>query len=147
MSVVPDTEKMLLKATSSWEVDPCKVVEGPFMLKHNGLYYLMYSGSDYGSKKYAVGYAISESPLGDFDRYEANPILSYTHELIGPGHHSVTTSPDDSEMIIVYHVHNNLVNVWPRYTCIDRIRFAPTESGVDRMEVWGPTHVPQEYPH
>lgn len=146
VTVKPGTEKLILKAEASWEKKEGEVAEGPFVLKHNGLYYLTYSGCGYTSKYYAVGYAISESPLEGYERYDASPILSYTSKISGPGHHSFTTSPDGSELIIVYHAHKSITEVHPRTICIDRARFAPTESGVDRLEILGPTHTSQEYP-
>ncbi len=144
VSVKPDTTKLLLKPDEPWETT---VTEGPFILKHNGLYYLTYSGDGFTSDNYAVGYATSESPLGDFERYDANPVLSKTSKFHGPGHHCFTTSPDGSELIIVYHVHHSLTEFDPRTICIDRARFAPTESGIDRIEVYGPTHTSQPYPN
>ena len=48
--------------------------------------------------------------------------------------------------MIVYHVHASTTEVHPRKVCIDRARFAPTESGVDRLEIWGPTHTAQDAP-
>lgn len=141
-----ETEKLIIRPESAWEKTDGAVTEGPFVLKHNGKYYLTYSGNGYTSKYYAVGYAVSDSPLGDYERYDCNPILSYTSKLYGPGHHSFTTSPDGSELIIVYHVHASTTEVHPRKICIDRARFAPTESGVDRLEIFGPTHTAQEYP-
>lgn len=144
-SVKPGTEVQIMKPADQWEKAWGSVTEGPFVLKHNGLYYLTYSGSGYDGKEYAVGYATSHNPLGPYRRYEANPILSYTSKLYGPGHHSFTTSPDGSELIMVYHVHASTTEVHPRKICIDRARFAPTD-GDDRLEVWGPSHTVQEYP-
>ncbi len=111
------------------------VAEGPEMLKHNGKYYLTYSASGYTDPKYAVHYATSSSPLGPFTKYSKNPIFitddpnqrdpSGAH-LYGTAHHCFTTSPDDNEMIIVYHAHrsatdpNNYGNtVEERRICID----------------------------
>lgn len=146
VTVREGTEVQLLKPEKAWEKIDGSVTEGPFILKHNGLYYLTYSGTGYTSPDYAIGYATSDSPLGTYTRYDANPILSRTEKLYGPGHHSFTTSPDGSELFIVYHVHNSTTEVHPRKICIDRARFAPTESGVDRLEIFGPTHTSQEYP-
>ena len=142
-----NTEKLIIKPESAWERVEGAVTEGPFILKHNGKYYLTYSGTGYTSQQYAVGYAVSDSPLEGFERYEGNPVLSYTSKLYGPGHHSFTTSPDGSELIIVYHVHASSTEIHPRKICIDRARFAPTESGVDRLEIYGPTHTSQQYPN
>lgn len=146
VTVKPETEVQVLSPTDAWEQVSGRVTEGPFVLKHNGKYYLTYSGNGYDAKEYAVGYAVSDSPLGPYTKYKANPILSYTSKLYGPGHHSFTVSPDGSELIIVYHTHASTTAVHPRTICIDRARFAPTESGVDRLEIFGPTHTAQEYP-
>lgn len=90
------------------------VAEGPEMLKYNGKYYLTYSASGYTDPKYAVHYAVSDSPTGPFVKYENNPIFvtddrertdTDNPHLYGTAHHSFTTSPDGSELIIVYHAH------------------------------------------
>lgn len=142
----PETEKLIIKPRESWEKVDGGVTEGPYILKHNGIYYLTYSGTGYTSQQYAVGYATSDSPLGEYTRYEGNPVLSYTSKLYGVGHHSFTTSPDGSELFIVYHAHASSKEVHPRVMCIDRVRFAPTESGIDRIEIYGPTHTKQDFP-
>ena len=49
--------------------------EGSFMLRHNGLYYMMYSANYFGGANYAVGYAVSEHPLGPFEKASNNPVL------------------------------------------------------------------------
>ena len=146
VSVKPGTTKLIIKPEDAWECYEGNVTEGPFILKHNGTYYLTYSGTGYTSDQYAVGYATSSSPLGDYERYEANPVLSYTSKFHGPGHHSFTVSPDGSELWIVYHVHNTLSEVHPRKICIDRARFVPTDDGLDRLEIYGPNHTAQPYP-
>ncbi len=146
VSVKPGSERLILKPKDGWEKVEGDVTEGPFVLKHNGKYYLTYSGTGYTSQQYAVGYAVSDSPLEGYERYEGNPVLSHTSKLAGPGHHSFTASPNGEELIIVYHVHNSTSEVHPRKICIDRARFAPTKSGVDRLEIYGPTHTSQEYP-
>lgn len=146
VTVKPGTHTHIISPKENWEAVDSAITEGPFVLKHNGLYYLTYSGSSFGSKAYAVGYATSDSPLGKYKRYDKNPILSYTCDVYGPGHHCITTSPNGEEMFIVYHTHKNTSSVHPRIIYIDRIRFAPTASGVDKLEVYGPTLSPQPYP-
>ena len=142
-AIKPGTTTLLLQYSDPWEAT---TVEAPEMIKHNGTYYLTYSGNTYTSEKYALGYATSDSPLGTFERYKANPILNYTSVIQGTGHHCFTTSPDGSELWIVYHVHSAIGVAEPRTLCIDRVRFAPTESGIDRLEAYGPTHTPRPYP-
>jgi GH43 family beta-xylosidase len=143
MMPIPETEKLLLVPKDWWEKQQSGVVEGPYILKRNGLYYLTYSGSHYESKNYAVGYAISESPLGDYERYKGNPILIGNDKISGTGHHCVTTSLDGSEMWIVYHQHATTMSIHPRKLCIDRLYFRETDKGPDILEVIGPTTTPQ----
>lgn len=144
-SVIEGTETLLIKHELPWERQGEGIAEGPAILKHNGTYYLTYSGSHYTSKYYAVGYATSDSPLGEYERYTGSPILSMTPTVHGPGHHSFITTPS-GELFIVYHVHKDLDKFSYRIMAIDRVRFAPTAEGIDRLEVYGPTSVPQNFP-
>jgi len=118
------------------------------MLKHNGTYYLTYSCNGYKSPYYAIGYATSSSPLGEYVKYQGNPILaqSAVNKCYGPGHHSFTVSPS-GEPIIVYHRHNSEKEVAPRMTCIDRYAFIKSDDGgPDILKVYGPTFTPQRKP-
>lgn len=90
------------------------VAEGPEILKHGDKYYLTYSASGYTDPAYAVHYATADNPLGPYKKYSYNPILRSDDDdcndyqnphLYGTAHHSFTTSPDGTELIIVYHAH------------------------------------------
>jgi len=147
------TEVCVINDTEKWETyddenmaHKSQVCEGPYMLKHNGLYYITYSGSDYKSIYYAVGYGVSESPLGPFEKYEGNPIHIGNSAVHGTAHHTFTTSPDGSQLYIVYHQHKNLNEVELRKISVDKARFSPTESGSDRIETYGPTTTAQPMP-
>lgn len=146
MQPIPETTTLLIQATDPWEQTEGSVAEGPYMLKHNGLYYLTYSGSGYTGIYYAVGYAVADSPLGTYTKYEHNPILVGNSQIHGVGHHSIVTIPETGEMWMVYHCHNSLTQVQERKICIDRMRFSPVEGDIDRLEVYGPTVTPQPYP-
>lgn len=144
-SIRDDTFKEILKQSQPWERDP--VVEGPWVLKHKGTYYLTYSGDGYTSPGYGVGYATAPSPYGPWTKWAYNPVLQNTSQVHGPGHHSIAPSPDGREMFIVYHTHFAPGRVQPRKVAIDRIRFAPNpEGGPDILEVCGPTLTPQPMP-
>lgn len=130
-----------------WEVNQGYMInEGPFIIKHDGMYYMQYSGNSYELSKYGVGYATSTSPLGPFVKYSGNPILksdmTATPRISGPGSGSITTSPDGTETFMVYHAHT-----YPerggndRQIYIDRLTF---ENGI--MKVLGPTNTPQPEP-
>ena len=85
---------ILIRPTDEWERHGGPVAEGPWMLKHDGLYYLMYSGSGANRPDYAVGYATARSPIGPFTKYRGNPIAKQGEGVFGPGHHCVVTGPD-----------------------------------------------------
>lgn len=65
------------------------VIEAPQMAVHDGHYYLFYSGNDYDSDRYAVGYADCDTPLGPCRDAPDNPILKSAPGLDGPGHESL----------------------------------------------------------
>lgn len=118
--------------------------EGPFVLKHGGRYHLMYSANFYTSREYSVGYAVAENPTGPFIKVAGNPVLfSKTAEISGPGHNSVTKSPDNTELFCVYHIHtDHQAPSGDRQVCIDRMGFREDGS----LYVDGPTDTPQPMP-
>lgn len=131
--------KLLLEPDQEWEgLDgDYQWNEGPFVLKQEGKYYLMYSANYYASADYGVGYAIADNPLGPFKKIKENPILSKDVEggISGPGHNSVTVGPDGKTLYIVYHTHTFPgVPSGNRQMNIDRLYF---EKG--KLKVDGPT--------
>lgn len=124
-------EKELIRASEPWETVMGRVAEGPFVVKHNGKYYLTYTANDYRSPDYAVGYAVCDTPLGAFVKYDGNPVLKKDDEQVGTGHHSFTRGSDPNQMLIVYHVHNGKTKVHPRLTCVDKAAFVPSPCGGD----------------
>jgi hypothetical protein len=70
-------------------------VEGPWLQKHNGTYYLQYSASGTQWKTYAEGYYTAKSPLGPFTYAPNNPLLRKTEGLVtGPAHGCIVEGPD-----------------------------------------------------
>ncbi len=94
--------------TQKWETQDGMWNEGPYVLKHNGVYYLTYSANYFGNKYYAVGYATSTSPLGDYTKPDNLPIMGKDPEedsnwtyFDGTGHAMFLTIED--ELYMVYH--------------------------------------------
>jgi beta-xylosidase len=145
LSIKPDSIVECIRPSQSWETDP--VNEGPFVLKHKGTYYLMYSGNAFTNPMYGIGYATAPSIHGPWTKYAKNPILKASDDVRGPGHHCVTTSPDGSELFIVYHTHHDRASVHPRKLAIDRMQFvSDPNGGPDIIQVVGPTITPQPMP-
>jgi len=121
-----------------------RVNEGPFILKHKGLYYLTYSANHTANPDYGVGYATSKHPMGPWIKYEGNPILKGDgHTINGPGHHSFIKSPS-GQLYMVYHTHFDMTRMGPRKLAIDPCEFVASENGgPDVIKVYGPTSEPQ----
>lgn len=114
--------KVLIHPTEPWEMASGRVTEGPWMLKHKGVYYLMFSGSGADSKFYGVGYATAKSPLGPFTKYAGNPIATRGGKVFGPGHHCVVEGPDKKLWIVYHQKWDDAIN-WKRFLAIDPLWF------------------------
>lgn len=75
----------LLQQDLPWED---MLVEAPSMWEEGGRFHLFYSGNGFWTDKYAVGHAVSDSPLGPFVK-DSKPVLTSTAEAAGPGHASL----------------------------------------------------------
>jgi beta-xylosidase len=142
LSLTPNSsQEFCLEPSETWEG---WITEGPFILKNNDIYFLMYSANYYASVEYGVGFATSSSPIGPWKKYTGNPILASDLEsgVSGPGHNCVTTSPNGRELFIVYHTHTNPVKPsGNRQPNIDRMNFEN-----DILNINGPTRSPQPIP-
>jgi len=112
----------LLWPTEPWERKRGDVTEGPWMLKHKGTYYLLYSGTGADSLDYAIGYATASQPTGSFVKYAGNPIVHRTQRAFGPGHGCVVTDAA-GELWSVYHQQKDDTEPWNRFICIDPLWF------------------------
>jgi beta-xylosidase len=113
---------LIIHATESWERKTAVLTEAPWMLKHNGLYFLLYSAGGADSQDYAIGYATSTNPLGPFTKYPGNPIMQKGGNIYGPGHCSVIKAPD-GKLWMVYHQQKNSTRGWNRIICLDPVWF------------------------
>merc|ERR1712151_559771 len=77
----------VLKPSQDWEFlnggGPFRGVnEGPWMVKVETTYYLMYSGADAHSEHYALGYATATSQPGLSPKPNRTPSLSWDHRFM-----------------------------------------------------------------
>ena len=115
--------KTLNDGTLVKEITPKGYVEGPTMFKRKEKYYLMWSEGNWTDETYKVAYAISNSPLGPFEK-KATILTSDTTVATGAGHHSVINIPGTDEWYIVYH-RRPIPNKGRdhRVVCIDKMFF------------------------
>lgn len=95
-------------------------MEGPTVIKLDGKYYLFYSGCDYQSIDYAVGYAVADTPFGPWRKYAGNPIIH--RSLVGENGsgHGDFFMGNDGKPYYVYHVHASDTEIHPR-----KVRIVP----------------------
>ena len=146
--------RTVLRASADWQlyrrqrpmygaVYDWHTLEGPFVVKRAGRYWLFYSGGAWREPGYGVSYAVADAPLGPFfepDESREGPALlrSVPGHVIGPGHNSVVVGPEGQDWI-VYHAWDAAHTA--RRMRIDRLTW--TDSG-PRTD--GPTWTPQPAP-
>jgi hypothetical protein len=142
--------------SAEWEKRAFPINEGPWMLKHDGTYYMLYSGADGQSIYYSVGYATAPTPIGPFTKYEKNPFFQDLPAINGPGHGSVIKDRA-GQLWHLYHQKTGVEKGWKRDLCLDPISFddkgvihgKPTRGveqpapNVDPNLVWVPEFTPR----
>lgn len=95
--------------------------EGSLMLKHEGVYYKMWSGS--GWQNYCVRYATAPSPVGPFTA-SPDPVVVRDDAvgLLGPGHHTMLKFR--GAWYILYHRQSYPYADAKRQLAIDRVHIA-----------------------
>ena len=120
---IASTLRKCFAASQSWELKQGRVNEGPNVIKNGKRYYLTYSGNDYRSQDYAVGYAYTNNiASGTWTKYANNPILRRWDDLVGTGHHSLFYDKEGL-LRIVFHAHNSTESVQTRLMYIGTMTF------------------------
>jgi hypothetical protein len=87
----------VLRETGGWEFP---VVENPSMVRYRGQIYLFYSGNQWWTDRYAVGYAVCDTPLGPCQK--RGQILTSNGARLGPGGASAFLEAD-GRLKLAYH--------------------------------------------
>jgi beta-xylosidase len=80
------------------------LIEGPFVTRQNGRYYLFYAGNDFASPAYGIGVAVADHPLGPYVK-QVDPLLKSTREWTAPGHASVAPGLDGEPQLFFHAFH------------------------------------------
>lgn len=106
------------------DITPPHYFEAPYMFKHDGRYYLMYSNGKAIDSTYNVRYSIGESPYGPWKEGANSPILSTTTngKVIGPGHNTMFTVGDQA-YILFHKIFPQKKDYVLRQLCIGKIEF------------------------
>ena len=125
--VAPLTPTMCALHRAFREITPAAdYVEGPFMVKRQGRYYLTWSEGGWTDHTYRVAYGIGDNPYGPFTG--GGKILTNNLEVArGAGHHSILKLPGtEDEWVICYHRRPlDTTNAHHRVVCLERMIFRP----------------------
>ena len=80
------------------------LIEGPFVTKQKGRYWLFYAGNDFSTPAYGIGVAVADHPLGPYTK-QPEPLLKSTREWTAPGHASVAPSLDGEPQLFFHAFH------------------------------------------
>jgi len=126
ITLTGEWEVLLRPGITNWEGILC---EAPWMIKHDGTYYLMYSGNAATVPDYAIGYATSMNPMGPFIKYFGNPILDtdWDYDFWGPGHNSAVKD-ENGKLWMFYHTKTSPDTGWDRRVRINQLAFDQYEN-------------------
>lgn len=133
LSIKEETMHPCIHVSQPWEEIWPRVNEGPFVIKRNGLYYMTYSANSYESPFYGIGCATTDNIMGEWTKYDENPLLQKPGDLVGVGH-SATFTDKEGNLRIVFHAHRNKNNIHPRAMYISDVYFQ-NENGIDKMKI------------
>ncbi len=83
-------ERIVLANDLDWEGH---LIEGPFVTRQQGRYWMFYAGNDFSTPAYGIGVAVADHPLGPYEK-QPEPLLKSTREWWAPGHASVAPGAD-----------------------------------------------------
>ena len=120
------------------DISPPNYFEAPFMLKRNGMYYLMYSEGKAVDYTYKIRYSTANTPFGPWKEGKNSPILSTSADssTYGPGHHTVFR--ENGQDYILYHrlMYPQPKDITVRQLCIDSLNF-DAEGNIKRISPKG----------
>lgn len=107
VSIDHNSYKICIGPSQKWELD--NVNEGPTVVKVGNKYIMTYSGCGYGNPDYGIGVAVSDDPMGPWEKYTGNPVMQYPVYkgaiLQGTGHNSLFKDLNGNWRM-VFHAHS-----------------------------------------
>jgi arabinan endo-1,5-alpha-L-arabinosidase len=92
------TDTLILANDLDWEGH---LIEGPWVTRQQGRYWLFYAGNDFGTPAYGIGVAVADHPLGPYVK-QPEPLLKSTRSWWAPGHASVAPGLDGEPQLFFH---------------------------------------------
>jgi len=80
------------------------LIEGPWLTKQHGRYWLFYAGNDFTSPSYGIGVAVADGLFGPYVK-QPEPLLRSTPTWLAPGHASVAPGMDGLPQLFFHAYH------------------------------------------
>ncbi|WP_300973873.1 glycoside hydrolase family 43 protein [Sphingomonas sp. LHG3406-1] len=80
------------------------LIEGPYLTRQEGRYFLFYAGNDFTSPSYGIGYAVADRITGPY-RKCAEPLLRSHPDWSAPGHASVSVGTGGEPRLFFHAYH------------------------------------------
>jgi beta-xylosidase len=77
------------------------LIEGPWVTRQQGRYWLFYAGNDFGTPAYGIGVAVADHPLGPYAK-QPEPLLKSSRSWWAPGHASVAPGLDGAPQLFFH---------------------------------------------
>jgi arabinan endo-1,5-alpha-L-arabinosidase len=77
------------------------LIEGPWVTRQEGRYWLFYAGNDFSTPAYGIGVAVADHPLGPYVK-QPEPLLRSTRSWTAPGHASVAPGLDGEPQLFFH---------------------------------------------
>jgi hypothetical protein len=77
------------------------LIEGPWVTRQAGRYWLFYAGNDFATPAYGIGVAVADHPLGPYTK-QPEPLLRSTSRWWAPGHASVAPGLDGQPQLFFH---------------------------------------------
>jgi beta-xylosidase len=138
-TIKTETLHLCSRVSQNWEKVLGRVNEGPFVLKHNGVYYMTYSANDFRSQDYGIGVATASNITGNWEKYVSNPVLCKPADLFGTGHHCFFKDRN-RQWCVAFHAHKSYITVHPREMYITTANFVQNQDSEKDILVISPDY-------
>jgi arabinan endo-1,5-alpha-L-arabinosidase len=91
-------DRLVLTNDLAWEGH---LIEGPWVTRQQGRYWLFYAGNDFGTPAYGIGVAVADHPLGPYLK-QPQPLLKSSRSWWAPGHASVAPGLDGAPQLFFH---------------------------------------------
>ena len=120
-------DRIVLTNDLDWEGH---LIEGPFVTRQDGRYWLFYAGNDFATPHYGIGVAAADQVLGPYVK-QGEPLLRSTTEWAAPGHASVAAGLTGEPQLFFHAFHPGTGG----YNAFRALLTVGLKFSVDRVEV------------